>query len=310
MNPRIRAWLCSLWLVALIAPGLAMAQSCTQRGRVTTEAPVYQTLPRYVTGVGWQGNRSDTLGKDVSIMVCVHHRSVDFGLGSRDWSQVAYRPNPKAAWRFGWIMREQWQEAQASGAAKGPVAWHDQGDVTLMPAMYVSPSPANSATEAAPEAAPDPNAPTAPAAPQDDPSAAVSSAAVPSVPIAPTVPGAAADTPPVAAPLGDQALLYGPLFIAMILGMLAKAIFDALDEHRPSWRDHLRHGAMAIVVSPMVFLGFITAGQFSGNSQTFLVLALFAFQNGFFWQTVLTRNGPVKDKAPETHATASAPSKP
>ncbi len=95
----------------------------------------------------------------------------------------------------------------------------------------------------------------------------------------------------------------------MVLGMLAKAIFDALDEHKPSWLEHLRHGAMAIVVSPMVFLGFITAGQFSGNSQTFLVLALFAFQNGFFWQTVLTRNGPVKGKSPETPAAASPPSK-
>ncbi len=289
MNPRIRAGLCSFLLAALLAPGLALSQSCTQRGRVTTEAPVYQTLPRYVTGIGWQGNRNDTLGKDVIVMVCVS-RDVDFGLGSRTWSQVAYRPNPKSPWRFGWIMREQWQEAQSSGAAKGPVAWRGQGDANLMPAMYVSPSPANAATEAPPQAPPDPN---------DDmvAAAAAASPTVPSAPTAPTVPGSAADTTPVSAPLGDQALLYGPLFIAMVLGMLAKAIFDALDEHRPSWREHLKQGAMAIVVSPMVFLGFITAGQFSGNSQTFLVLALFAFQNGFFWQTVLTRNGPAKDKA-------------
>ena len=61
-------------------------------------------------------------------------------------------------------------------------------------------------------------------------------------------------------------------------------------------------GAMAIVVSPIVFLGFITAGQFNSSSQTFLVLALFAFQNGFFWQTVLKRSpadalAPAADQA-------------
>jgi len=37
------------------------------------------------------------------------------------------------------------------------------------------------------------------------------------------------------------------------------------------------------------FLGLLSAGQFSGEKQTFIVLTLLAFQNGFFWQTVLKR---------------------
>ena len=88
----------------------------------------------------------------------------------------------------------------------------------------------------------------------------------------------------------------------MVLGMLAKAVVDWLDE--PGWssiRPHVRSGLIALLVSPIVFLGFLNAGQFSVSTQAFLVLMLLAFQNGFFWQTVLKRADPDKSaKAPAT----------
>ncbi len=57
----------------------------------------------------------------------------------------------------------------------------------------------------------------------------------------------------------------------------------------------------AVLVSPIVFLGFLTAGQFGSSKQTFLLLSLLAFQNGFFWQTVLKRDrpAPMGERPPE-----------
>jgi hypothetical protein len=92
-------------------------------------------------------------------------------------------------------------------------------------------------------------------------------------------------------PLSDLGMLYWPLFVAMLLGMIAKAGVDLLDAPDKSLKkEHLRNAVVAVLVSPIVFLGFLSAGQFSASPQTFIVLWLLAFQNGFFWQTVLKRN--------------------
>lgn len=82
-----------------------------------------------------------------------------------------------------------------------------------------------------------------------------------------------------------------PLFVAMLLGMIVKAGVDLLDAPDKSLKkDPLRNAVVAVLVSPIVFLGFLNVGQFSASPQTFIVLWLLAFQNGFFWQTVLKRN--------------------
>jgi hypothetical protein len=77
----------------------------------------------------------------------------------------------------------------------------------------------------------------------------------------------------------------------MLLGMAAKVFVDMLDTWNKAllWA-HLRNMVIAILVSPIVFLGLLSAGQFTGPTQQFVVLALLAFQNGFFWQTVLKRD--------------------
>jgi hypothetical protein len=94
-------------------------------------------------------------------------------------------------------------------------------------------------------------------------------------------------------PLDDLISLYAPLFIAMLLGMSAKAAVDWLDaSDNAVLRQHVRNTFTAFLVSPIVFLGFLNAGQFSTSRQTFIVLCLLAFQNGFFWQTVLKKDRP------------------
>lgn len=261
-------WASVYWLLAW--PSSSLAQTCAQKAVLTASADIYRETPRYVTGLGWQGPRTERLAIGTLVWVC-QERAVDFGFSSRVWTQIGYRlPSGPDPWRFGWIMKSQWKA----------VVNMPGGTRALRPAAYAIEQRVTQAdTQAEPPA-------TMPMPKQ--PASADEAPTVPP-PKGPSI--NASDAPPESAKLGDQIVLYGPLFIAMLLGMIAKALFDLLDDNKPSWREHMRHGAMAIVVSPIVFLGFITAGQFNSSSQTFLVLALFAFQNGFFWQTVLKRHG-------------------
>ncbi|KGM40220.1 hypothetical protein JY96_09725 [Aquabacterium sp. NJ1] len=301
-------WLWVALLTSLMLTPPVHAQTCAQKAELLSSAEVYRDLPRYVTGLGWQGARTDRLPANSVVWVC-QDRAVDFGFSSKTWSQVGYRaPRPTDPWRFGWILKEQWRPVARKPTRQSLAA----GGIQLA-AYPARPGNTNSAptkatpTEVPPEVPPHAPADTppdvAPDAPPDaPPNQPPGTASTDNADTPPTLPasksgsGAVLDTPPESASLGEQIVLYGPLFLAMLLGMLAKALFDLLDDSKPSWREHLRHGAMAIVISPIVFLGFITAGQFNSSSQTFLVLALFAFQNGFFWQTVLKRNPPAPEQ--------------
>lgn len=289
MLPR---WLWGALLTGLMLAPPAHAQTCAQKAELLSSAEVYRELPRYVTGLGWQGVRTDRLPTGSVVWIC-QDRAVDFGFSSKTWSQIGYRaPRATDPWRFGWILKAQWRPAPRNPARQSLA----DGGIQLA-AYSTKQGGTNSAptkttpTELSPETPPD----TPPQVPPDAPTESPPDTP-PNLPAAKSSPGTTLDTPPESASLGDQIVLYGPLFLAMLLGMLAKALFDLLDDTQPAWREHLRHGAMAIVISPIVFLGFITAGQFNSSSQTFLVLALFAFQNGFFWQTVLKRNPPAPDK--------------
>lgn len=80
-------------------------------------------------------------------------------------------------------------------------------------------------------------------------------------------------------------------FIAIILGMVAKVVFDTIDQRRSFvLSDFGRNLIRSIVVAPIVFLAFLKLGNFAivGDSNIMIGFCL-AFQNGFFWQTVLQR---------------------
>lgn len=280
-------WLWGCLLTGLMLASPARAQTCEQKATLTASTDVYKELPRYVTGLGWQGARSDRLPAGSVVWIC-QDRAVDFGFSSKTWSQVGYRaPRNTDPWRFGWVLKEQWRPAPRTPARQS------MGDAGWQLAGYTAKATTKPPPASPPEALPATPTDTPPDTPPEAPPTAPptdNADTPPNLPTPKSGAGTTLDTPPESASLSEQIVLYGPLFLAMLLGMLAKALFDLLDDAQPSWRAHLRHGAMAIVISPIVFLGFITAGQFNSSSQTFLVLALFAFQNGFFWQTVLKRN--------------------
>jgi hypothetical protein len=251
----------SMMVVAVIAascwsnPGLA--QRCDGRAVVSADADVYESLPRFVTGRGWQGHVIARLQSGTQVYVC-WEQSTQFGLSSKAWVQIAFRN--RGATTYGWMLKE--ATRQAAHAREAP--W------------LARMSPVGSALAATPAPADDKGSWTLGDPPPQPPP-----------PMEPTTSNAQPDSL-----VADLVVLYGPLFVAMVLGMLAKAVVDWLDEpDRTTVMPHVRSGIIAILVSPIVFLGFLNAGQFSVSTQAYLVLMLLAFQNGFFWQTVLKRGG-------------------
>jgi hypothetical protein len=84
------------------------------------------------------------------------------------------------------------------------------------------------------------------------------------------------------------------MFIAVLLGMVGKGAYDYLLDGAPkNVRAYAAKTLAAVIVSPIVFLGINSLGDFQIESQRGLWLYLFlAFQNGFFWQTVIAKAGP------------------
>ena len=80
-------------------------------------------------------------------------------------------------------------------------------------------------------------------------------------------------------------------FVVIIVGMIAKVVFDQIDKASAlklrellDWRKCIK----ALIVSPLVFGTFLAIANFENLDQTqVIVILLSAFQNGFFWQTVL-----------------------
>lgn len=259
-------WVLGACAVMLLCPSFASAsaQRCSQRAIITSTADVYERPPRFTTGVGWQGNRIAVLSPNTQVYIC-SSKSVDFGFSSKVWNEVAFLSDRR--WRYGWVSQDNvrpWQGGSRGGDLDG---W--SASVALAAEL---PSPP--AGEAAQWSLGD-TPPPAPASPSAG---------------GPASPGVEATS----VTFGDLGVLYAPLFLAMLLGMMAKAFVDYLDadDTRHALREQSRNGLVAVLVSPIVFLGFLTAGQFGSSKQTFLVLSLLAFQNGFFWQTVLKRDHP------------------
>ena len=253
--------------IVLAWPGLVLAQRCETRAVISVDTDVYESLPRFVTGRGWQGTVKARLAAGTPVFVC-WEQATQFGLTTKAWRQIAFRSSRNTT-EYGWVMKDFTRQGALERGA---------------PSLLAALSPLGAAWAETPP----PREPDIKWSAQDPP---------------PQPP--AASTPAVnAVPedmLHELIVLYGPLFLAMVLGMVSKATADWLDKPvRSSVTRHVRSGMIAVLVSPIVFLGFLNAGQFSVNTQTYLVLLLLAFQNGFFWQTVLRRTEAVRgaeDKA-------------
>ncbi|WP_146188884.1 hypothetical protein [Albidovulum aquaemixtae] len=89
-------------------------------------------------------------------------------------------------------------------------------------------------------------------------------------------------------------IVYSLAFLAIILGMVAKTVYDMLGDGRSFvLSDVLRNLVRSFVVAPITYLAFLQFGQFSVVSDANVIVGIcFAFQNGFFWQTVLERPSP------------------
>jgi hypothetical protein len=255
--------------VLLLSP-LAVAQKCDKRTALVADADVFDNPPRFVTGVGWRGNIVSRLSSGTEVYVC-RETNVDFGLSSKIWVQIAYRSGPQ--WpKYGWVIKETLRTSRNMNPDDEHLAFF------IGSARAATPPTAKPAEpdEQLPRIAPDVPAPSGETTGGTDSSMATGVASL--------------------------LELYLPLFYAMLLGMAAKVLVDLLDAWDKGllWA-HLRNGVVAVLVSPIVFLGLMSAGQFSGKQQ-FVVLILLAFQNGFFWQTVLKRESdrsvPAKVGAP------------
>ncbi len=248
--------------IAFLYPSLAGAQKCDGRGVLASTTDAYENVPQFVTGRGWQGKRIASLRQATQVYIC-SEQNADFGLSTKAWLHVAFRQmrNGKEEWVYGWVLGE-----AVTSLPRGRSSQADHGYSIMKVALADQ-----SATPSAP---------------------AENSWSLGSPPSAPPAVGASSPTQgQTPTTIGDLAVLYRPLFIAMLLGMIAKTAVDWLDTRRKGTLiEHLRNGSIAVLVSPIVFLGFLQAGEFNASTQAFAVLCLLAFQNGFFWQTVLKRN--------------------
>jgi hypothetical protein len=263
-----RHCLLAIFALMVFLPSVSTAQaSCDKRGRIHQDTDVYREVPRYVTGRGWQGERIATLRVNTLVYICAEQNGA-FGFSSKTWYQIAYE-GARKSWQYGWVLKD---NVTLSSNTSGGTGF--RVGIPLVAAAFAGEPQASSQGKTAR----DPGPPPPPPPPSEEKSASVSDE-------------------PSSTSLADLGELYWPLFLAMLIGMLAKAGVDWLDSSdRAMMRQHLRNALVSLLVSPIVFLGFLNAGQFSTSPQTFVVLWLLAFQNGFFWQTVLKRN--VRGNAP------------
>jgi len=85
----------------------------------------------------------------------------------------------------------------------------------------------------------------------------------------------------------------GIMFVAAVCGIAARYIFY-LQEGQFSWLDFLK----PLTISPIALLPLIGSVQTTGelNGMQIVSFSVLAFQNGFFWQAVLTAAKPNEHK--------------
>ena len=90
---------------------------------------------------------------------------------------------------------------------------------------------------------------------------------------------------------------YVFLLGSVCVGMTAKALFDLLGQRRRSLRRYGYESLRSLLVAPIVFRGTLQFGDLGiGRNAGLFALLDMAFQNGFFWQTVLIKAGASKSR--------------
>lgn len=255
----IRICFAAIIIGLLIFSPFSMAQQCNRRGVISSDADIYENPPRYVTGVGWQGKQKGYLSSGTQVYIC-GEQSVQFGFSEKIWTQIAYPVGN--GWNYAWILKDQLRDWSGTNVHPG------KSVASLIKVAYAVTPPTSDTP---------PMQWRLPEMPPNPPLRSETDATYSGRGVGPTA-------------WGDLIKLYGPFFIAMLLGMIVKVLVDFLEARdKAVLYQHLRNGVIAVLVSPIVFLGFITGGQFPAGQQTFIVLFLMAFQNGFFWQAVLKK---------------------
>jgi len=251
---RVLALLC-----VLLGPvPIVAAQDCKVSAAVTRETSVYaRPATEFNTANGWvYGSPVAVLGAKVRVFVCAQ-RTVRFGVISQSWTQIAYWSSGK--WQHGWVVSDNIQQA----VVDQPSAW-----VTSLPQLILLVSSARAQPPVITESPPA-DARAAPPPPKT------------------SSPGGAAN-----ADASALANFYVVLFVCMVLGMGAKIFFDTLlDQKGVNLKARIRAGLLPILVSPIVFLGIMQGADVTAAATltSFVALACSAFQNGFFWHTILDR---------------------
>lgn len=90
---------------------------------------------------------------------------------------------------------------------------------------------------------------------------------------------------------------YLLVFSAVCLGMAAKALYDLLEHGDLSLRRYCYRTVRSLLVAPIVLQGLLQYGDLGvqGNASLLALLGM-AFQNGFFWQTVLVKAGDSRSR--------------
>jgi hypothetical protein len=57
-----------IFAILFISPLVAGAQQCNRRAVIQQDSDVYKSPPNYVTGVGWQGERTDVLSTGMQVL--------------------------------------------------------------------------------------------------------------------------------------------------------------------------------------------------------------------------------------------------
>ena len=103
---------------------------------------------------------------------------------------------------------------------------------------------------------------------------------------------------------GHTLLIVAALFF-VLLGIVGKVVFDAVDNSADaSLRAcvQLKKFVKALIAAPLAFLAFLNLADFAFTSEVAVaVFFCMAFQNGFFWQTLVPTQGHPR-KLPAQHA--------
>jgi hypothetical protein len=83
----------------------------------------------------------------------------------------------------------------------------------------------------------------------------------------------------------------------MILGMIANYLWDLFRSGKSFSDIILANLLIPILVAPIIFFGIwslVPKGPGTGIATIDIVWPLISFQNGFFWQVVFSKAGPVQ----------------